>query len=106
MCWTEVLRSFSKRLFCASLQRLVPALEENDLVAGGSGVRAQAMTRQGELVETLSHRGARCVEFDDLTGFRVFKRDDSDVGQFLLTRIFDMDRDQVVTTIGLAGRSA
>jgi (S)-2-hydroxyglutarate dehydrogenase len=51
MCRDEVLRSFSKRRFCASLQRLVPSLTEGDLVAGGSGVRAQAMTLQGELVQ-------------------------------------------------------
>lgn len=50
-CWEEVLRSFSKRRFCDSLQRLVPALEEKDLVAGGTGVRAQAMTRGGDLVQ-------------------------------------------------------
>jgi L-2-hydroxyglutarate oxidase len=30
---------------------LVPALTEGDLTAGGSGVRAQAMTPQGELVQ-------------------------------------------------------
>jgi L-2-hydroxyglutarate oxidase len=51
MCRDEVLRSFSKRLFCASLQRLVPSLTEADLAPGGSGVRAQAMTPQGELVQ-------------------------------------------------------
>jgi L-2-hydroxyglutarate oxidase len=51
MCRDEVLRSFSKRLFCDSLRRLVPALNEEDLVAGGSGVRAQAMTPQGGLVQ-------------------------------------------------------
>lgn len=51
MCRDELLRSFSRRLFCESLQRLVPSLTESDLVAGGSGVRAQAMTPQGELVQ-------------------------------------------------------
>jgi len=51
MCRDEVMRSFSKRLFCASLQRLVPALVEGDLVPGGAGVRAQAMTPAGELVQ-------------------------------------------------------
>ena len=51
MCRDEVLRSFSKRRFCESLQRLVPALSEADLSEGGSGVRAQAMTPQGELVQ-------------------------------------------------------
>jgi len=51
MCRDELVRSFSKRFFCASLQRLVPALSEDDLAPGDSGVRAQAMTPQGELVQ-------------------------------------------------------
>jgi L-2-hydroxyglutarate oxidase len=46
-----VMRSFSKRRFCESLQRLVPAITEADLVPGGAGVRAQAMTPAGELVQ-------------------------------------------------------
>jgi L-2-hydroxyglutarate oxidase len=51
MCRDELRRSFSKRLFCASLQKLVPSVSESDLMAGGAGVRAQAMTREGELVQ-------------------------------------------------------
>ncbi len=51
MCWEEVKRSFSKKLFCASLQRLVPDVRESDLETGGAGVRAQAMTPGGELVQ-------------------------------------------------------
>jgi L-2-hydroxyglutarate oxidase len=51
MCRDEVLRSFSKRLFCRSLQRLVPSITERDLEEGGAGVRAQAMTATGELVQ-------------------------------------------------------
>jgi L-2-hydroxyglutarate oxidase LhgO len=51
MCRDEVLRSFSKRLFCRSLQRLVPEITEGDLAPGGSGVRAQAMSTSGELVQ-------------------------------------------------------
>ena len=50
-CWMEVRRSFSKELFCATLQRLVPEIQPSDLVAGGAGVRAQAMTPDGALVE-------------------------------------------------------
>ena len=50
-CWMEVRRSFSKELFCATLQRLVPEIQLSDLVAGGAGVRAQAMTPEGALVE-------------------------------------------------------
>lgn len=51
MCWAEVVRSFSKRRFCASLQKLVPEITEADLAPGGAGVRAQAMTPDGGLVQ-------------------------------------------------------
>jgi len=51
MCWMEMRRSFSKELFCATLQRLVPEIQPADLIAGGAGVRAQAMTPEGALVE-------------------------------------------------------
>lgn len=47
----ELRRSFSKRLFTASLQRLVPSLVQGDLEPGGAGVRAQAMRPDGSLVE-------------------------------------------------------
>jgi (S)-2-hydroxyglutarate dehydrogenase len=50
MCWDELRRSFSRELFCASLQRLVPAVQIDDLLPGGAGVRAQAMSPNGELV--------------------------------------------------------
>jgi L-2-hydroxyglutarate oxidase LhgO len=51
MCWDELRRSLSKQLFCRSLQRLVPDLRIDDLVHGGAGVRAQALTPTGELVQ-------------------------------------------------------
>jgi len=51
MAWQEIRRSFSRRLFCDSLRRLVPALEESDLETGGAGVRAQAMSPDGTLVQ-------------------------------------------------------
>ena len=51
MAWDESLRSLSKKLFCRSLQRLVPELRETDLAPGGAGVRAQAISRHGELVQ-------------------------------------------------------
>jgi L-2-hydroxyglutarate oxidase len=54
MAWLEVRRSLSRRLFCASLQKLVPALQESDLEPGGAGVRAQAMTPDGTLVQDFS----------------------------------------------------
>ena len=51
MAWDESLRSLNKKLFCRSLQRLVPELRETDLAPGGAGVRAQAISRHGELVQ-------------------------------------------------------
>jgi L-2-hydroxyglutarate oxidase len=51
MSWEEVKRSFSRRLFCESLQRLVPEIQSEDLAPGGAGVRAQAMSPDGDLVQ-------------------------------------------------------
>lgn len=51
MCWEELKRSYSKQLFCRSLQRLVPAVQMSDLSEGGAGVRAQAMLPSGELIQ-------------------------------------------------------
>lgn len=47
----EYYRSFSKAAFTRSLQRLMPALIEDDLEPGGAGVRAQAVSAQGSLVD-------------------------------------------------------
>ena len=51
MCWEELKRSYSKKRFCQSLQRLVPEIEMDDLMQGGSGVRAQALSPWGELMQ-------------------------------------------------------
>ncbi len=50
MSWQELCRSLSKRLFCQSLQKLVPEIQIKDLEPGGAGVRAQAMSPDGNLV--------------------------------------------------------
>lgn len=50
-CWQELRRSFSKELFCRSLQRLMPEIRMDDLATGGSGVRAQAMSPDGSLLD-------------------------------------------------------
>jgi L-2-hydroxyglutarate oxidase len=47
----EIARSFSKRLFARSLAELVPGITADDLVPAPSGVRAQAMRRDGKLVD-------------------------------------------------------
>ncbi|GAA1518711.1 L-2-hydroxyglutarate oxidase [Dactylosporangium maewongense] len=48
---TEVRRSLSKKRFAESLARLVPAVTTADLVPASAGVRAQAITREGALVD-------------------------------------------------------
>ena len=62
MCWEEIKRSFSKELFCQSLQRLVPEIRVADLETGGAGVRAQAMSPDGTLVQDFSFvRGRKAL---------------------------------------------
>ena len=48
---TEVRRSLSKQLFAQSLARLVPEVTADDLVPASAGVRAQAITPRGDLVD-------------------------------------------------------
>jgi L-2-hydroxyglutarate oxidase LhgO len=47
----EFHRSLSKPAFVRALQRLLPEVREQDLVPSGSGVRAQALKRDGSLVD-------------------------------------------------------
>ena len=47
----EWYRSWNRTEFCRSLQKLVPEVQPDDLVAGTAGVRAQAMRPDGRLVE-------------------------------------------------------
>lgn len=47
----EMHRSLSKSAFTKALQKLLPEIQENDLIAGGSGVRAQACDRNGGLID-------------------------------------------------------
>ena len=47
----EMTRSLSKKAFANALMRLVPDIRSDDLAAGGSGIRAQALRPSGELVD-------------------------------------------------------
>ena len=47
----ELYRSFSKSAFVHALQKLLPEIRESDLVPGGAGVRAQAVSASGALVD-------------------------------------------------------
>jgi (S)-2-hydroxyglutarate dehydrogenase len=47
----EMWRSFSKKAFTKALQRLVPEIREEDLEHAPSGVRAQALARDGSIID-------------------------------------------------------
>lgn len=47
----EFRRSFSKKLFVKSLQKLIPEVQYNDVYSEGAGVRAQALEPDGKLVD-------------------------------------------------------
>jgi L-2-hydroxyglutarate oxidase len=47
----EIARSLSRGRFHESLKALLPALAKDDIERGGSGVRAQAVSRDGRLVD-------------------------------------------------------
>jgi len=50
MCISELRQSISKYHFCKSLQKLIPSISIDDIEYAGSGVRAQAMSPNGELI--------------------------------------------------------
>ena len=50
----EMYRSLRKQGFVRALKELVPAIESEDLVPAGSGVRAQAVDRSGALLDDFS----------------------------------------------------
>jgi L-2-hydroxyglutarate oxidase len=47
----EFYRSFSKRAFVKALQKLLPEISINDITTGGAGVRAQACSIDGKLID-------------------------------------------------------
>ncbi len=55
----ELYRSLSKSAFVRALQKLLPEIRESDLIPGGSGVRAQAVSASGGLVDDFVIRGSR-----------------------------------------------
>jgi L-2-hydroxyglutarate oxidase len=46
----ELVRSFSRKVFTRSLKKLIPEVEEEDLAPIEAGVRAQALAKDGELM--------------------------------------------------------
>ena len=58
----EMTRSLSRRRFTAAVKRLIPEIERADLASAPSGVRAQAIGADGELVDDFAiHTVGRAV---------------------------------------------
>ena len=57
----EMWRSFSKAAFVKALQKLMPEITAEDLKPAPAGVRAQAVTREGGLVDDF-----QVIEFDNM----------------------------------------
>lgn len=47
----EVIRSYSRTRFARALQQLIPTIGPQDLLPGGAGVRAQALGKDGALLD-------------------------------------------------------
>lgn len=47
----EFYRSFYKAAFAKALQKLVPEIQKDDLITGGAGIRAQACSKDGGLLD-------------------------------------------------------
>ena len=47
----EVYRSINKKAYLKSMQKLIPSISIDDIEKGGSGVRAQAIKRNGDMVD-------------------------------------------------------
>jgi L-2-hydroxyglutarate oxidase len=59
---TEVRHAVSRRAFVSALRRFVPELSASDVLPGPSGVRAQALGRDGRLVDDfVVHRTERAL---------------------------------------------
>jgi L-2-hydroxyglutarate oxidase len=60
--WDEMVRSVLKGRFAKALQRLVPAVQADDLLPGKAGIRAQAVAADGSLLDDFKIlHGARSV---------------------------------------------
>jgi L-2-hydroxyglutarate oxidase len=53
----ELHRSLSKRAFTRAVRRLLPAVTEDDLAPAPAGVRAQAVGRDGALLDDFAFAG-------------------------------------------------
>ena len=51
MGWEEMWRSYNKKAFVKALKRLIPEIKLDDLLSAPAGIRAQAVSSDGSLVD-------------------------------------------------------
>jgi L-2-hydroxyglutarate oxidase len=56
--WSELWRSLSKRAFVRALARLIPEISPEEISRGGCGIRAQALSPAGALLDDFEFREA------------------------------------------------
>ncbi|MEC8421181.1 MAG: L-2-hydroxyglutarate oxidase [Verrucomicrobiota bacterium] len=62
MGWGEMWRSYNKSAFVKALKRLIPEIEASHLVSAPAGIRAQAVSQEGGLVDDfLIEENARII---------------------------------------------
>jgi len=61
MGFGEFYRSYNKHAFVTALQRLLPELRTEDVKPSGSGIRAQALEPNGQLVDDFRIVEAECM---------------------------------------------
>jgi hypothetical protein len=78
-------------------------LQLQGIDALGAKIADQAAAAlQGLLFKSCADGGARGIDFDQFTGFRILEREHPDIGQLPFTGILDMDGNEVMTAIRLA----
>jgi L-2-hydroxyglutarate oxidase len=84
----EIQRSISKRSFTKALQRLCPEITLDDLVPSHAGVRAQALDREGKLIDDFAFaetaRGVHVVNAPSPAATASFA-----IGGHIATRVLD-----------------
>ena len=90
----EFHRSLIKSVFLHDLRRLLPEIQDGDLSPGGSGVRAQAVAKNGRLLGRFQHPGERRGYNTSLTPPHQGPLHPSSIGNYIVglaAKAFDLE---------------
>ncbi len=90
----ELYRSWSKTAFLNDLQQLIPEIEEKDLLPGGSGVRAQVVTKEGKMLDDFAivteHRSVHVLNAPSPAATASFS-----IGRTIAEKVSSISREKV-----------